>query len=276
MITNVAAVATFLEEQVKSLVDIAVVGISGGVDSSVVASICTKALGASNVHVVSLPFDEVDVKTFNARSAELANHLKAQHHIVPIGESAKALEASLSKALPTPFDKLTPANIRPRIRMTVLYGISGELGYKTKKRVRVMGTGHMSEDLIGYDTKGGDALCDIFILSDLVKSEVYQLAKHYNVPKSIIEAAPSAGLFEGQTDADELGYDYDTLETTTLALNKVIKSGFRPQQITTNLPEFKGLDPKLVEFVVNRYRTHHHKHEAPVSIDARKPEWFSS
>ena len=98
--------------------------------------------------------------------------------------------------------------------MATLYALAGEITYKlqeeqvthahinptrgqvfTSKRVRVMGTGNASEDLIGYDTKGGDALADLFVIGDLFKSEVYQLAKHYGVPKSIIMATPSAGLY---------------------------------------------------------------------------------
>jgi NAD+ synthetase len=158
--------------------------------------------------------------------------------------------------------------------MNVLYSICGELGARTKKRARVMGTGHLSEDLIGYDTKGGDALADLFILSDLVKSEVYQLAEHYQVPRSIIDAEPSAGLYEGQTDFGELGFTYAELEPATLALFSLIQTGKKPEQISTEDSVFKALEPRHVQFVVGRYKIHFHKHQAPATVPLRKDGWF--
>ena len=275
MIKNLAAVAKFLEQSVKDFTDIAIVGTSGGVDSSVVASICVSALGKNNVHLVSMPYDQIDVNTFNLRSAELAHRLGAPHHIVPIGASSKALEQEVKAQFPgTKLEVLTLANIRPRVRMNVLYSLCGEIGLKSKKRARVMGTGHLSEDLIGYDTKGGDALADIFILSDLLKSEVYQLAQHYSVPVSIIEAAPSAGLYEGQTDFGELGFTYDELEPATLALYQALKRGLDIPDLNPSLPEFSSLEARHVKFVVERFKTHFHKHRAPVTVDCRNSTWF--
>jgi len=241
----------------------------------VVACICVSALGAENVHLVSMPFDEIDAKTFNARSSVLADQLGSHHHIISIGAASKPVEESLQKAFPgLDLQKLTLANIRPRVRMNVLYSISGELGYTENKRVRVMGTGHLSEDIIGYDTKGGDALCDIFILSDLVKSEVYQLADHYNVPSKITQAKPSAGLYPGQTDEEELGYTYDALEAPSLALFALLKSGVAMDEISSKREEFKGMKPEEVSFVIERYRANAHKHQAPTTVDSRDPAWI--
>jgi NAD+ synthetase len=169
---------------------------------------------------------------------------------------------------------LTYANVRPRARMSILYGISGELGFKTGRRARVMGTGHMSEDLIGYDTKGGDALCDIFILADLVKSEVYQLAEHYRVPRSIIEAVPSAGLYPGQTDEEELGHSYAALEPATLVLGRLLRDGVPLAEIDPEHRAFEHTDPTHAKFVVERFRIHSHKHQAPAVVALRRPGWF--
>jgi NAD+ synthase len=275
MITNILAVAKHLEDAVKAFTDLAVIGTSGGVDSSVVAAICVAALGKQNVHLVSMPFDEIDVKTFNARSAELAKRLDAVHHVVSVGDACLAVERGLESTFMTKdLAVLTRANVRPRVRMNVLYSICGELGARTKKRARVMGTGHLSEDLIGYDTKGGDALADLFILSDLVKSEVYQLAEHYQVPRSIIDAEPSAGLYEGQTDFGELGFTYAELEPATLALFSLIQTGKKPEQISTEDSVFKALEPRHVQFVVGRYKIHFHKHQAPATVPLRKDGWF--
>jgi NAD+ synthase len=233
------------------------------------------ALGKQNVHLVSMPFDEIDTKTFNARSAELAKRLDAVHHVVSVGEACLAVERGIEATFKTKeLAVLTRANVRPRVRMNVLYSICGELGARTKKRARVMGTGHLSEDLIGYDTKGGDALADIFILSDLVKSEVYQLAEHYKVPRSIIDAEPSAGLYPGQTDFGELGFTYAELEPATLALFSLIQAGKKPDELSTKDTAFKGIEQRHVEFVVGRYKIHFHKHQAPVTVNMRSQDWF--
>lgn len=275
MITDVPAVASFLEKAVADFADLAVVGISGGIDSSVVACICVRALGPNNVHLVSMPYDQVDVTSFNARSAELAQKIGGHHYVVSIGDSCSALEREIEKSLgPSKLNILTYANIRPRVRMNTLYSFSGELGFRTGKRARVMGTGHLSEDLIGYDTKGGDALADLFVLSDLVKSEVYQLAKYYDVPESIQKAEPSAGLYRGQTDFQELGFTYDELEPATLGLYKVLKRGLDLPELHSELPEFKGLELRHVDFVISRYKTHFHKHRAPATVDIRRVAWF--
>lgn len=277
MITDIEAVGAQLEKSVRDFTDVAVVGISGGVDSAVVASICAAALDKDNVHLVSMPYDDTDLQSFNARSAELAAELGAHHHVVAIGEPTKALVRAVEQLFEDlPLNRLTPANTRPRVRMSVLYAISGELGYRCGRRVRVMGTGHMSEDLIGYDTKGGDALCDIFILSDFVKSEVYQLAVHYGVPKSIIDAVPSAGLYPGQTDADELGHTYDELERPTLILHGLLRRGVSISDIQPDREEFEIVEREKAAFVIDRYKLHSHKHEAPATVDLRKPGWFKT
>lgn len=275
MIKDAAAVASFLENAVREFTDIAVVGISGGVDSSVVASICVAALGKENVHLVSMPYDDTDRETFNSRSATLADQLGARHDVVPVGAASDAVTREIASIFSDePLDILTLANVRPRVRMNILYSISGELGYKTGKRVRVMGTGHLSEDIIGYDTKGGDALCDIFILAELVKSEVYQLAKHYDVPAEIIDAEPSAGLYEGQTDAEELGYTYDELEKPSIALFELLESGVNRDEITGHEECFSQMNEETVQFVISRYRANAHKHEAPATVSIRRQEWF--
>jgi len=274
MILNLVAVAQHLETQVRAFTDLAVVGVSGGIDSAVVAAICVKALGRDNVHLVSMPYDEVDLASFNARSLELANRLGAEHHVVSVGAMSSLVEDAMADVFDDDLHRLTRANVRPRVRMNVLYSICGELGFRTSRRARVMGTGHLSEDLIGYDTKGGDALCDIFILADLVKSEVYQLADHYGVPASIIQAVPSAGLYQGQTDEQELGHTYAALEAPTLVLHRLLRDETPIEQISASMPAFAGIERELAEFVVKRYKLNFHKHEAPATVSSRRTEWF--
>ena len=274
MIVDVPAVAKHLESEVRAFTDLAVVGVSGGIDSSVVASVCVSALGKDNVHLVSMPYGRVDRESFNARSQALAEALGAPHYVVSVGDMSKQMESALEQQFGTQLHQLTRANVRPRVRMNVLYSVTGELGFRTGKRTRVMGTGHLSEDLIGYDTKGGDALCDIFILSDLVKSEVYQLAAHYAVPSSIIDAVPSAGLYQGQTDEQELGHSYAELEPATLALHQLLRDSVPLSDITPAHQVFNDMDPVLVEFVVARYKLNFHKHLAPATVVSRREGWF--
>lgn len=310
MISNLEALTGKLELAVREFTEVAVVGISGGVDSAVVAAVCVRALGPENVYLVSMPYNETDRKTFNLRSAELAESLKANHLVVSISKPTDSLVTELEtvfehqnfcegRAQPSPslvdLHQLTSGNTRARIRMSVLYGIAGELTYrygasssspgapknkvskvtgdqkKTQqaKRVRVIGTGNASEDLIGYDTKGGDALADLFVIGDLFKSEVYQLARYYQVPKSIIEAVPSAGLYEGQTDELELGYAYDDLEPALKALHRALQNGVKDTDLSLRLSEFAGVEPTKGNFVIRRFLANAHKHRAPVVVSVR-------
>lgn len=276
MIKDIDSVKDYLEKSIKDFTDTAIIGISGGIDSSLVASICVSALGKENVYLVSMPYGKIDNETFNARSSRFAEQLGANHQTFSIKETTDSFTKELQSLFPnTDLNILTHANIRPRVRMNVLYSICAEIGFREKKRARVIGTGHLSEDIIGYDTKGGDALADIFILSDLVKSEVYQLANAYKVPEEIINATPSAGLYEGQTDKDELGYDYSELEEASLALFSLIKDGLKPDQISAENKVFTNINNEYVSFVVGRYKIHFHKHQAPLTVNLRDFDWFN-
>ena len=105
-----------------------------------------------------------------------------------------------------PGDRLTGANIKPRLRMTTLYAFANHLGY------RVVGTGNRSELAIGYFTKWGDGGVDLLPLGNLTKTRVRELARHLGVPQRIIDKPPSAGLWEGQTDESEMGVTYEQLD----------------------------------------------------------------
>lgn len=298
MLSNIEAAAALLEREVKAFADIAVVGISGGVDSAVVASICSEALGPKNVYCLSMPYDDLDTSTFNMRSAELAAKLGVHHLVLPVGPATDAAISVLDKAVGSlselgsysgSLHRLTQGNSRARMRMLYLYGLAGELSYRFEeaarkkhvspvrgeafgKRVRVMGTGNASEDLIGYDTKGGDALADLFVIGDLFKSEVYQLAKYYEVPSSIIEAAPSAGLYEGQTDKQELGYSYEELEPALSALHDALRRGAADAELAVTLEEFRDVDRPSADFVIRRFKANAHKHRAPKVVQLRHTE----
>ena len=254
-----------ITKEIKKNVDIAVVGLSGGADSFLVMLLCAKALGEKNVYAFSLPYSELDVQTFNSKSKMYATHIGVNHKTVNIKDIAKALTATVSLSTKTEslneISILNAGNSRARARMCVLYGVAHHLNEKYKKRARVMGTGNMSEDFIGYDTKGGDALADIFPIGELFKSEVYKILEYFRdkgtITEDMINRIPSAGLWENQTDEDELGYSYNEMEP---AIRFIIKNYDSIDETTLS-------DIEL--FVWKRHIANKHKHEAPQVIKLR-------
>jgi NAD+ synthase len=177
-----------------------VVGLSGGVDSAVCAILCKKALGASNVQCIFLPDETTPtldrkhvtllVKTFHIHCKEI--------EITPF---VKAFHDALQQK-----KKMTLANIKPRVRMILLYE------YTNETNSLVCGTSNKSEILVGYFTKYGDGGVDFQPLGDLYKTQIYQLARYLRIPAPIIRKPPTAGLWVGQTDEKELRMSYQTLD----------------------------------------------------------------
>lgn len=193
-----------------------VVGLSGGVDSAVVARLSQMAMPGRALGVIlpchSDPQDEADAR------------LTAEHFALPtvrvaLDEPYAALAAQATAALArVPPDvaasgptadtrgRLPLANVKPRLRMSALYFLANSLN------CLVAGTGNRSEIAIGYYTKYGDGGVDLLPIGRLLKSEVRALARELGVPDPIIDKAPSAGLWLGQTDEGEMGFTYDDLE----------------------------------------------------------------
>jgi NAD+ synthase len=234
---------------IRDETDVAVIGLSGGADSTLVACLCVKALGADNVYGVHMPYNKTDIDTFNSRSIRMANKLGINNFVIPITEIADSITKSVESAV-GPISVTNSGNARSRARMTTLYGIAHHLGDTLNKRVRVVGTGNLSEDFIGYDTKGGDALADFFPIGNLFKSQVYQMLEKFRdeglIDEDHIDRIPSAGLWEGQTDEGELGYTYDQM-----------------QPVIEDILAGKTGDGDLFNFVMNRHLENKHKHEAP-------------
>lgn len=193
-----------------------VVGLSGGVDSAVVARLAQMAMPGHVVGVVmpchSDPADERD-------AAALAKHFDipfVRVDLAPAYDQLVSLGKSALAALPSGFHQEKPAddlrarvplaNIKPRLRMTTLYFVANNLNYL------VAGTGNRSEIAIGYYTKYGDGGVDLLPLADLVKSEVRAVGREIGVPDAIVDRTPSAGLWLGQTDEGEMGFTYADLE----------------------------------------------------------------
>jgi len=176
-----------------------VLGLSGGVDSCVAAALAKEALGKNCLLALILPIQSHQQDTRDAR-------LFARK----FGIKTKAVDLSkiygdLLKALPA-ANRIVLANLKPRLRMLVLYYFANKLNYL------VCGTGNKSELLVGYFTKYGDGATDILPLGDLLKKEVYALARSLGIPDAIIKKAPTAGLWPGQTDEGEMGVRYAELD----------------------------------------------------------------
>ncbi len=209
---------------------------SGGLDSSVCAILCARALGNRVLGLImpchSNPSDEE-----HARLVADLFHIKTEKiDLGPVFDLCLRL---------LPDDgRLPVANLKPRLRMIVLYYFSNRLGYL------VVGSGNKSELMTGYFTKYGDGAVDILPLGGSLKTEVQQLAHELGVPVEIMAKAPSAGLWEGQTDEGELGLTYDGLDRALRAL----ESG------RTNQPGDKVL-ARVREMVS---RSHHKRASIPI------------
>jgi NAD+ synthase len=190
-----------------------VLGLSGGVDSAVVARVAQLAMPAGVMTVImpahSDPRDAQDATL-------VANAFKLPVMTVDLSEPYDALLDSVQESLgrtvrglapaDDPSARLALANVKPRLRMATLYFVANRLNYL------VAGTGNRSEIAIGYYTKYGDGGVDLLPLGSLVKSEVRALARDLGVPAPVIDKAPSAGLWLGQTDEGEMGFTYAELE----------------------------------------------------------------
>jgi NAD+ synthase len=189
-----------------------VIGLSGGVDSAVVAALCQQAVPTRTLGVLlpcySHPQDEHDARL-------VADALKMAVVRVDLGPAYDALNEAFGhavKGLPTQVhvpdikQQMPGSNVKPRLRMASLYFFANSLNYL------VAGTGNRSEITLGYFTKYGDGGVDLLPIGHLFKSEVRTLARELGVPAPVIEKPPTAGLWMGQTDEAEMGFTYDDLE----------------------------------------------------------------
>lgn len=176
----------------------AVVGISGGKDSSVVAALCVEALGKERVIGVLMPCGmqrDIDMAYM------LVNHLGIRHYTVNIEKAVEAVKSEMMFAL----SDQSVVNIPPRVRMTVLYAVS------QSHNGRVANTCNLSEDYVGYSTRYGDAAGDFSPCSDLTVTEVKAVGRVLGLPDVLVDKTPIDGLC-GKTDEENLGFTYDVLD----------------------------------------------------------------
>ena len=178
----------------------AVIGISGGKDSSVAAALCVEALGSDRVIGVLMPKGEQhDIDC----AYKLVNHLGIRHYVVNIKDAVDGLLENLPKDLT--LTEQTMNNIPPRVRMTTLYAVSQSCNG------RVVNTCNLSEDWVGYSTRYGDSVGDFSPLSRLTVQEVKEIGYLLGLPRDLVDKTPIDGLC-GKTDEDNLGFTYAELD----------------------------------------------------------------
>ncbi|TDA25358.1 MAG: NAD(+) synthetase [Archaeoglobi archaeon] len=206
-------IVDFIREQVEAAnAEGVILGLSGGIDSAVVAFLCVRALGREKVLATIMPEKGVTAEEDVADAIEIAKMLGIEYRVIEISDIVKMLTEKLGKA-----NKSAEINLKPRVRMMINYYYANGLNRL------VAGTGNKSEISIGYFTKYGDGGVDFQPIGDLYKTEIFQFAKFLGVPEKIIRKKPTAGLFVGQTDEGEIGMNYAELDE----ILKMIEKGIR-------------------------------------------------
>jgi NAD+ synthase len=207
-----------------------IIGLSGGIDSSLVAFLAVEALGAANVLGMIMPY----------RTSDPASRADAESVAKQLGIATRVVEIS---AMVDPYlvqfaasDARRRGNVMARARMIVLYDQSEEF------HALVIGTSNKTEALLGYTTQFGDNAAAIQPIADLYKAQVRQLARVVGVPENIIAKAPSADLWQGQTDEGELGFTYDDADAI---LYRLVDERRRVDDVIA-----EGFDMRIVKRIV--------------------------
>ena len=224
-----------------------VVGLSGGIDSTLVAFLACEAVGKENVFGIVMP------STTTPTEDKL--HGTAIAQLLGINYKEIAIDSILNEFLSVTQleeDKLSIGNLKARIRMSIIYF------YANSKNYLVSGTGNKSEILIGYFTKHGDGACDIEPIGDLYKTDVYQLAKYLEIPQEIIDKPPRAGLWNNQTDEDEIGMTYELLD-------KILYRNLEKDIDANSIADELDIEVNDVNDIINRVYRNKHKSTVPES-----------
>ncbi len=221
----------------------AVVGLSGGIDSALVAYLTAEAIGAERVLALRMPY-----KTSSAASLE-----DAQKVIETLGLRSDTVDITpMVDPLLARFPQMSAlrrGNVMARMRMVVLYDQSAAFGGL------VIGTSNKTESLLGYSTIYGDNAAAVQPIMDLYKAQVRQLAAEMGVPRSILEKPPSADLWEGQTDEDELGFTYEMADQVLYLLVD--------ERYTVDEVVAEGFEREFVERLWRQVRRNHYKRTMP-------------
>src|SRR3989338_3110409 len=282
-------ITSFLQKTVKSCgYHKVILALSGGIDSTVAFYLCLKALGKNNAYVMISPYDDYD-KTGHQLIDHLINinNIDADHifrfNIKKVVNQINNDTTTVSFWRPrqtsgeSGISYYQKGNIMARVRMTYLYSLAN------KHHFLVCGTENKSEYLLGYFTRFGDDASDFEPIRHLYKTQVIELAKYLNIPKEIIIKQPTAGLWHGQTDAQELGFSYaDADQILQLYFNNIknISIGNMPTVVPNYnrdegayrdekqvlLKIYKKFDKKIVNAVISRVNQNKFKHLTPYHL----------
>jgi len=234
----------------------AVVALSGGVDSSVVAALAHDVV---NTKALILPEKGVTSAQDVLDATSIAEAYKLPFTIIEINDLVNCFKESAKPILPThTLDRLSmaEANLKPRIRMVLNYVASNA------DRRLVLGTGNRTELLTGYFTKYGDGGVDALPIGSLYKTQVFQLARHLNIPERIISKAPSAGLWVGQTDEEELGISYSLLD-------RILRELVDKKKTAQETAQLLGVESRQVQKISEQVLRALHKRRAPLVAQIR-------
>ena len=235
----------------KTDASVFVVGMSGGLDSSVTAALCALAVGGTRVIGISLPEKETRNERNLRDARRVAEKFRVRFKTVDITGLVDAAAACIPRLARRKRD-LPYANIKARLRAMVLYY------HANKYNGLVVGTGDKSEIMLGYYTKFGDGACDIQPLADMYKTSVRDLAKRLGIPKGVYSKPPSPELWPGQTAEGELGLEYDKLDMVLWGLERWMDPG--------DIAEETGLPAGLVKRVRERWVGSEHKRRPPLAL----------
>ncbi|WP_323170917.1 NAD+ synthase [Natrialba sp. PRR66] len=244
-------ITSFIREQIAAAnADGAVLGLSGGIDSTLTGHLAVDALGADNLHALVLPATVSGDE--NMSDAErVARELDITYDVIEI----EPLIDSLLTAYPeAKGDREAVGNARARVRAVLNYLVANH-----ENRL-VLGTGNRSEAAVGYFTKYGDGAVDCHPIGNLYKAQVRQLARHVGVPEDLASKTATAELWTDQTDEDELGISYETLDSI------LVTHIDGPLSVAATCREL-DVTPETVDRVREMYERSEHKRRAPPSPD---------
>lgn len=244
---KVNELTAFLKSTIESSgLSNAVVAVSGGVDSATSLGLLTRAIGPRNVYALLLPYGELNTQgVLDAQEACTVFSIpKDQVQVINI-QPLVAPVISLDAAI----ESVRKGNVMARMRMIILFDVA------KKRKALVVGTENKTEHLLGYYTRFGDEASDIEPLRQLYKTQVYQVATYLGVPQSIITKAPTAGLWEGQTDESDFGFSYKEADDV---LSLVVDQGKTVEEICG-----LGYESLQIQKIVSRMKANQFKRQLP-------------